>query len=134
MCIMRLVKGLSPGRASLDLTLRRGSRFVEGYLQTGTSATLAAYRSTLETNTSFAASGYVTATGDDADGNRFAVGSARTFTAHTNGGVIKSSATSLDFWIGVEAGGGSAVSGDAATDLRSQYVACLPEAVYGVRR
>ncbi|MEV8033888.1 hypothetical protein [Streptomyces sp. NPDC086182] len=134
MCIMRLTKGLNPGRATLDLSLRRGSRFVEGYLQTGTSATLAAYRSTLETNTSFAASGYVTATANDADSNRFAIGSARTFTAHTNGGVTKSSATSLDFWIGVAAGGGSAVSGDAATDLRNQYVACMPEAVYGVRR
>lgn len=134
MVIVRLVKGLNPGRATLDLTLRRGSRFVEGYLQAGTSATLAAYRSTLETNTSFAASGYVTATADDSDGNRFAVGSARSFTAHTNGGVIKSSATSLDFWIGVVAGGGSAVSGDAATDLRNMYIACMPEAVYGVRR
>jgi hypothetical protein len=134
MCILRLTKGLSPGRATLDLTLRRGSRFVEGYLQTGTSATLAAYRSTLETNTSFAASGYVTATADDSDGNRFAVGSARSFTAHTNGGVIKSSATSMDFWIGAVAGGGSAVSGDAATDLRNMYIACMPEAVYGVRR
>lgn len=134
MCIVRLVKGLNPGRATLDLTLRRGSRTVEGYLQTGTAATLAAYRSALETNTSFAASGYVTATGNDSDGNRFAVGSARSFTAHTNGGVIKSSATSMDFWIGVVAGGGSAVSGDAATDLRNQYVSCMPEAIYGVRR
>ena len=134
MAIMRLTKGLNPGRATLDLTLRRGSRFVEGYLQTGTSATLAAYRSALETNTSFAASGYVTATGNDADSNRFAVGSARSFTAHTNGGVIKSAATAMDFWIGVAAGGGSAVSGDAATDLRNQYTACMPESVYGVRR
>ncbi|MFI1166570.1 hypothetical protein ACH4UM_23940 [Streptomyces sp. NPDC020801] len=134
MAILRLVKGLNPGRATLDLTLRRGSRFVEGYLQTGTSATLAAYRSTLETNTSFAASGYVTATANDSDGNRFAVGSARSFSAHTNGGLTKTSATAMDFWIGAVAGGGSAVSGDAATDLRNQYTACMPEAVYGVRR
>lgn len=132
--ILRLSKGQSPGRATLDLSLRRGSRFVEGYLQIGTAATLAAYRSTLETNTSFAASGYVTATGNDADSNRFAAGSARTFTAHTNGGVQKAAATALDFWIGVVAGGGSAVSGDAATDLRNQYIACLPEATYAVRR
>jgi hypothetical protein len=134
MAIVRLTKGLNPGRATLDLTLRRGSRFIEGYLQTGTANTLAAYRSTLETNTSFAASGYVTATSNDSDGNRFAAGSARSFTAHTNGGVIKSAATTLDFWVGVVAGGGSAVSGDAATDLRNMYVACMPEAVYGVRR
>jgi len=134
MCILRLIKSQDPGRATLDLTLRRGSRFVEGYLQIGTAATLAAYRQTLEANTSFAASGYVTATSNDADGNRFAIGSARSFTAHTNGGVIKAAATALDFWIGVAAGGGSAVSGDAATDLRNQYTACMPEAVYGVRR
>lgn len=133
-CIVRLVKGLNPGRAILDLTLRRGSRFVEGYLQTGTAANLATYRSTLETNTSFAASGYVTASSNDADGNQFAVGSARLFTAHANGGVIKAATTALDFWIGVVAGGGSAVSGDAAMDLRNQYIACMPEAVYGVRR
>jgi hypothetical protein len=103
MCIVRLVKGLTPGRATLDLTLRRGSRTVEGYLQTGTSATLAAYLYSVETNTSFAASGYVTATNDDSDSNRFAAGSARSFTAHTSGGIIKSSATSMDFWIGVAA-------------------------------
>lgn len=132
--ILRLTKGQSPGRATLDIALRRGSRFVEGYLQIGTAATLAAYRSTLETNTSFAASGYVTATGNDADGNRFACGSARTFTAHTNGGVTKAAATSLDFWIGVAAGGGSAVSGDAALDLRNMYIGTLPEATYAVKR
>jgi hypothetical protein len=132
--ILRLSKGLNPGRATLDLTLRRGSRTVEGYLQTTTSNTLAAYRSTAETNTSFAASGYVVATNNDADGNKFACGSARTFTAHTNGGIQKASTTTLDFWIGVAAGGSSAVSGDAATDLRNQYVACLPETIYAVRR
>ncbi|MFJ4926835.1 hypothetical protein [Streptomyces sp. NPDC088736] len=132
--ILRLSKGQSPGRATLDLSLRRGSRFVEGYLQIGTSATLAAYRASLETNTSAAASGYVTATGNDADGNRFAAGSARTFTAHTNGGVVKSSATAMDFWIGVAAGGGSAVAGDTALDLRNQYVGAVPEATYCVRR
>ncbi|MCX4704364.1 hypothetical protein [Streptomyces sp. NBC_01373] len=101
--ILRLTKGLNPGRATLDLTLRRGSRTVEGYLQTTTSNTLAAYLATAETNTSFAASGYVTATNDDADGNKFACGSARTFTAHANGGLQKASTTSLDFWIGAEA-------------------------------
>ncbi|WP_435279344.1 hypothetical protein [Streptomyces sp. 1222.5] len=132
--ILRLTKSLSPGRATLDLSLRRGARFVEGYLQSGSAATLAAYRSTLETNTSFAASGYVTATANDADGNRFAAGSARTFTAHTNGGITKAAVTALDFWVGVVAGGGSAVSGDAALDLRNQYIACLPEATYAVRR
>ncbi len=135
MCILRLTASRTPGRVTLDLTLRRGSRFVEGYLQSGSSATLAVYLQTAETNnTSLAASGYVTATNNDADGNRFAAGSARTFTGHADGGVSKASTTALDFWLGAAAGGGSAVSGDAATDLRNQYIACLPEAVYAVRR
>ncbi|WP_020135042.1 hypothetical protein [Streptomyces sp. 351MFTsu5.1] len=103
MVILRLTKSLSPGRATLDLTLRRGSRFVEGYLQTGTAATLAAYRSTLETNTSAAASGYITATADDSDGNVFVIGSARSFTAHANGGITKAAATAMDFFIGAVA-------------------------------
>ncbi|MEU1309512.1 hypothetical protein ABZ419_11540 [Streptomyces cinnamoneus] len=135
MCILRLVASRNPGRVTLDLTLRRGSRFVEGYLQSGSSATLAVYLQTAETNnTALAASGYVTATNNDAAGNRFVAGSARTFTGHASGGVSKASTTTLDFWIGVAAGGGSAVAGDAATDLRNQYIACLPEAVYAVRR
>ncbi|MFE9125007.1 hypothetical protein ACFYOF_06225 [Streptomyces sp. NPDC007148] len=103
--ILRLTKSLNPGRATLDLSLRRGSRFVEGYLQTGASNTLAAYRSTLEANTSFAASGYVTAAGDDTDGNGFVIGSARSFTAHANGGITKAAVTALDFWIGTVASG-----------------------------
>ncbi|MFE4671121.1 carbohydrate binding domain-containing protein [Streptomyces sp. NPDC056723] len=135
--ILRLTKGLNPGRATLDLTLRRGSRTVEGYLQTSTSNTLAVYRSTLEANTSFAASGYVTAAGDDVDGNQFAIGSARAFTTHPNGGIQKSAATSMDFWIGAVlsgAGGGtlnanptfdvdaSAWSGASSTVARSTAV------------
>jgi hypothetical protein len=100
-CILRLTASRNPGRATLDLTLRRGSRFVEGYLQSGTSTTLAVYLQAAETNTSFAASGYVAATGSDPDGNQFAAGSAHTFTAHTDGGLSLADATALDFWIGV---------------------------------
>lgn len=132
--ILRLTASRSPGRVTLDLALRRGGRTVEGYLQSGSTATLAVYLRTLETNTSAAASGYVTATSNDTDGNRFAAGSARTFTAHANGGVSKASATALDFWLGVVAGGGSPASGDAATDLRNQYIGALAEATYAVRR
>lgn len=132
--ILRLTASRSPGRVTLDLALRRGGRTVEGYLQSGSSATLAAYLRTLETNTSAAASGYVVASGNDTDGNRFACGSARAFTAHTNGGVSKGSTTALDFWIGVVAGGGSPASGDAATDLRNQYIGALAEQTYAVGR
>jgi hypothetical protein len=132
--VLRLTASRSPGRAVLDLALRRGARTVEGYLQSGSSATLAVYLRTLETNTSAAASGYVVATGNDADGNRFAAGSARTFGAHTNGGVSKAAATGLDFWLGVQTGGASPSAGDAVLDLRNQYIGALAESTYAVRR
>lgn len=135
MVILRLTKALSPGRLTLDLTLRRGARFVEGYLQRGTAADQLKVRlNSAETNADTSASGYATATNNDADGNRFACGSARSFVYHASGGVQKNTTTSLDFWLGIVAGGGSAVSGDAATDLRNMYIAAMPEAVYGVRR
>ncbi|MER7814551.1 hypothetical protein [Streptomyces sp. NPDC096153] len=133
-CILRLVASRNPGRATLDLTLRRGARVVEGYLQSGSSATLAVYLRSAETNTSAAASGYVVATNNDGDGNRFAAGSARTFTAHASGGVSKAAVTAVDFWLGVVAGGGSAAAGDTALDLRNQYIGALAESTHAVRR
>lgn len=133
-CILRLTAPRSPGRATLDLTLRRGSRIVEAYLQSGAASTLAIYLRTAETNTSAAASGYVVATSNDADGNKAAAGSARTFTAHANGGVSKATTATLDCWLGVVAGGSSAVSGDAATDLRNMYIGSLAESTYVARR
>jgi hypothetical protein len=132
--IVRLTASRSPGRVTLDLALRRGGRTLEGYLQSGTSSTLAVYLANAETNTSAAASGYVVASGDDGDGNRFACGSARTFTAHTDGGVSLAATTALDFWVGVVAGGADAADGDAATDLRNMYIGSLAEATYVVRR
>jgi hypothetical protein len=110
MAILRLIKSQSPGRATLDLTLRRGSRTVEGYLQIGTAATLAAYRSTAEPATNNTS--YLIATDDDSDGNRYTCGSARAYTAHANGGLQKAATTALDFWIGAvtTAGGGGTLN------------------------
>jgi hypothetical protein len=133
-CIVRLTASRNPGRVTLDLALRRGGRIVEGYLQTGTSTTLAVYLADAETNTSAAASGYVVASADDGDGNRFACGSAREFTAHADGGLSLAATTALDFWVGVVAGGTDAVDGDTATDLRNMYIGSLAEATYAVRR
>lgn len=108
MAIVRLVKGLNPGRATLDLTLRRGSRTIEGYLQVGTAATLCAYRATAETATNNTS--YLIAAADDADGLRYAIGSARTYTAHANGGITKAAVTALDFWIGAVVTGSGGVT------------------------
>ncbi|MEV4287346.1 hypothetical protein AB0K40_17720 [Nonomuraea bangladeshensis] len=132
-CVVRLAVRRSPvGRAVLDLTLRRGSRSVEGYLQRGDSGTLAVYLAAAETLTNNTS--YLVRSTNDADGNRVTLGSARSYSAHANGGITKSAVTALDFYLGTVAGGSSAISGDAATDLRNQYIGALPETVAAVRR
>lgn len=130
--IVRLTSSRTPGRVSLDLGLRRGSRLLELYVQTGTAATLAVALRTPQTGAQ--TSGYVAATGDDANGNRYVVGSARTFTASTSGGLSKAAVIALDAFVAYAVGGAAAVSGDTAADLYAQYVGVLPEAVYAVRR
>lgn len=131
---VRLTASRNPGRVSLDLTVRRGSRLVEGRLQSGSSSTLGVALVDAETNVNTSASGYMTATSSDADGNRFVCGSARTFTGSTNGSLTKSATATLDFFLGAVVGGASAVSGDAATDLRNQYIGFMAEQTYGVKR
>lgn len=132
---VRFTKSLSPsGRYTLDLTLRRGSRFVEGYAKRGTSTTFTVRLNTAESFTNMASGGYIVASGDDADGNRFVLGSARNFTTHASGGMQLASATSMDFFTGTVVNGSSPASGDEAAALMNQYIGALPEAIYGVRR
>lgn len=88
----------------------------------------------MENNTAPASSGYVVASGNDADGNRFVVGSALNFTAHASGGVTKTATTTMDFFVGAVVNGSSPASGDEVTALRNQYIGALPEMVNGVRR
>ena len=133
MVVLRLTEHRAPaGRAVLDLTLRRGSRLVEGYLQRGDSGPLSVYLASAESMTD--ATSYVVRTTNDGDGNRAIAGSARNFDPHANGGVTKTASTWLDFFVGVVAGGGSAVSGDQAVNLRDQYIASMPEVTMAVKR
>lgn len=135
--ILRLTREQGPneiGRVILDIGLRRGSRLVECYLQCSTSTTLSAYLATSESGTDHANVGYVVASSDDGDGNRATCGSARTFTAHANLGVIKAATTSMDFYLAAVVGGAGAVPGDTATDLRDQYIGALPELTMAIRR
>lgn len=125
MCTLRLLKSKSPGRSTLDLTLRRGSRFVECYLKTDSSATLSLWLDASETLTNNTASGYVVATSNDANGNRLTAGTAHSCTYNSNLGFYVTSSTEFDFYIGLVFNGGTAVSGDAATDLLNQYVGAL---------
>jgi hypothetical protein len=132
---VRMLWDGNPGRHTVDLSLRRGSRFVEGYFQTTSADTLSILRDSNEAGTSPASAAYVTATADDADGNRYIVGSGKMFTANTvTGGIAASAVTALDFFIGSVVGGSGAQTGDQAADLRDQYIGVMPETTRGVRR
>ena len=130
---IRLLKSVTTGRRTVDITLRRGSRVVELYLQRSDSGTLAVKLLTAQAGT--ATSGYITATANDADGHRYIVGSSTTFTGDApNGGVSVASQVKMDAFVGLVVAGGSAVSGDAATDLYAQYLGMPAEFVQGVIR
>ena len=104
MATIRLIKDMAPvGRSTLDLSIRRGARFVEGYLQTDVAATLAVGLAVAENGTAPASGGYVAASAGDAQGNKSIVGTARNFVAQTGRtGLQKDSAVALDFFVGAE--------------------------------
>lgn len=132
--IVRVLWDVSPnGRVFADLTLRRGSRFVEIYLQSQLSATLRVATQVPEAGT--LTSGRIVATANDAAANRYVVGSARTFTDDAPSGAIsKATALAIDAFIGVEVGGTAAAVGDRAVDLYAQYIGAPAERVTGVRQ
>lgn len=131
---LRLTKSLTTGRIFVDLTLRRGFRFVEIYVQAEFGATLKVQRATNEAGSSTLA-GTVVASANDADGNKYIVGSSRAFTADiVAGGLSIASTAILDAYVGVVAAGTGAVTGDTATDLRAQYIGAPAELVGAVRR
>lgn len=97
--VLRLTTALSPGRVVNDLQLRRGSRMVELYVQSDTSATLAVRLGTAEAGV--AGTGIVSSAGEDADGGQYVIGSARTASSDlTNGGLSLANTASLACFLG----------------------------------
>lgn len=128
---LRLTRSLAPGRITVDLTLRRGSRFVELYVQHQYGANLRIVRNTVEAATT--QTGYIVATAADGAGNKFVLGSSRSFVANNiDGGITRVAESTLDAFIGVEVA--AAPAGDQAADLFAQYLGVPSEVVRGVRR
>jgi hypothetical protein len=133
--VVRLLRSGTPGRITVDLTLRRGHRVVELYVQNTYSTTVKLALSTPEAGTLAATPGALRASVNDGAGNRYVVGSASTFTADiANGAVSASSVVAFDAFIGVEVGGLSALPGDTALDLFAAYLGAPAETVQAVRR
>ena len=110
-----------PVRLTLDVTLTRGARFAVFYLRRAAAATLRVARTTSETGNT-TTPGTVTASTAVA-GDRWVIGSSRTFTAFTaSGGMARASTVDFDFFLGEEIGGASAQVGDRAADLMAQYL------------
>lgn len=131
-CVLRLVtkQATGGGRTTVDLALKRGSRFVEGYMQNSTSTSLRIGPDNSTPSTS--GSGYQVATSGT---HRVACGSARTFVVNNSaGGIHRTSTTSFDFWIGPVINAASPQTGDSVTEMRDQYIGSMPEIVYAVRR
>jgi hypothetical protein len=117
---VRLFYPTAPGRATVDLGLRRGARYVTGVLKRHSAATLGVARTAAEAAS--VVTGGLRATSADADGNRFVMGSSRTLTTSTGTAAIsKSAQTSFDFFLGHEVGS-SPAAGDAFADLLAQYL------------
>jgi len=110
-------------RLTLDLTLTRGARFVAGYLRTHAAATLAVGRESADPAVAPAA-GVIMRDTALAAGERWVLGSARSFTADLPNGVIsRASTVDLDFFIGHEVPTSGVVQpGDTAADLLDQYL------------
>lgn len=129
---VRLTFPSSPGRVTVDLGLRRGSRFVTGVVKRHAAASLAVVRTAAET--AAAATGGLRATAADGDGNRFVMGSAATVTTATGtASITRASATAFDFFVGHEVGA-TPGTGDAFANLFAQYLGTSGDATRVVRR
>lgn len=109
-------------RANLDLTLHRGSRTVHAVLSATTAWTLGARRWAADAGADMG--GWVEDDVDDANGNRWVVGTHEAYTPDTtNGGLDSTSAVrSYAFYLGMEIGGSTAQAGDDGADLYDQYL------------
>lgn len=128
---VRLTYPVGTGRLTIDLGLRRGSRFVTGIMKRHSAATLGIKLVTNETGT--AQTGGIRATSADAGGNRYALGSAKVPTVATTGGISKATVTLFDFFAGHEIGA-SPAAGDAFADLLVQYLGTTGDRTTAVRR
>lgn len=114
-------------RVTLDLILRRGSKFIEGYIQRTTAGVIAVTPDVTEATT--LNTGYLVSTTADGNGVKLVSGSSKTFTKNADGGPEISATLTMDFWVGAEFTG--AGSGNLASDLAQQYMA-VPNEQTGV--
>lgn len=135
-CTLRYEGGIT-GRATLDVSLRRGDLGVSCLLTNDSSTTLGVYDNSL-TDMTVTAGGSGTPprmvyTSADANGHRLVFSTTRSFTSTAaDAYMAKGTTTRFDAFIGMQLS--SAVAGNQAASLALQYFAALSENIRGVRR
>lgn len=136
--VLRLTWGHSPGRTTVDLSLKRGARHVALHAQQYAAA--AALRLddngvTSSVTNQLTAAGYIATAADDGDGNRWILGTPKASAAAGGFGFAASvAALSLPGYIGVVRGGASPADGDTAAQVNSQYLGTPAEAERVIQR
>lgn len=129
--VIRLTYPTTTGRTTVDLALRRGSRFVQGTIKRHSATILGIARTAAETAS--VVTGGLRASAADAEGNRFVMGSAKVSTTTTGtASLSKSGVTVYDFFLGHEVG--VAAAGDQFADLLGQYLGSTGERARVVTR
>lgn len=129
--VARLTYPTSPGRITLDLSLRRGSRFVAGVLKRHSAAALGLRPAVAETTGTAQTGGVLHAATGEAI--RTLIGTSRATTLDgATGGISKASITVFDFFLGAEVG--TPQNGDAFADLLLQYLGTSGDRTRGMRR
>lgn len=110
----------------LDLTVRRGSRFVECRWSIDVAGVIIVARQATEAAT--AITGGIRATSNDASGNRYVLAAAQTTTNDlVNGKITSGSVTAYDFMIGSEVTGTSATGQGTAQNQIYQWICAQSE-------
>ena len=137
---IRLALPMNPayatGAATVDLTLRRGSRYIEGSVKSNFSGKWGLQYSANQTTTAVDGTGgahRMTGTVSDnhgGAGHRIILGCGQAVTyddATTGRCALTANGTQFDFLLGSDIQAGSAVAPDRATDIRDQYYAAVTE-------
>lgn len=108
------------GRYQVDMSLRRGARFVTGVIKRHAAVNLGISRTAAETGSAF--TGGIVAASADAEGVRYLMGSSKAPTTQSTAtaSMTRNSVALLDFFLGAVLA--APASGDAHTDLLLQYL------------
>lgn len=132
---VRLLWDNSPARTTLDLTLRRGARHLACVIRHRTTDTLGIQLYDAGSAATADQGGWVERASDDANGNRWVIGTARPVVGVSSGsyrGIGEAAVATFAGYVGCEFAGSAAVAGDGGGDLLAQYVEDRAEFVRAV--